>query len=272
MIYELNSLQFSKASHLLNGELINLEIKAVVEGYNPGWVFVDNIENPETAMVWSKGIKGFYFIGDANNSDFNNNINPYIDEEILPRAQSLGLESFEFSGIGQEWDDNFKSIFKNRNIRRSKQFVYKHKTTEKKDFDTLKPDDYFLKEVNEELLKNNRYNLEFVKSAIYEWWDSIDDFIKHGTGYCILHNDTAVCSCVTSFMNDTSMESHIKTLETHRKKGLATRAVGEFVKYCKVNQYEPYWDCMEENFGSRALAEKFGYEKDFEYYLYEFNL
>jgi hypothetical protein len=45
-------------------------------------------------------------------------------------------------------------------------------------------------------------------------------------------------------MNDTSMESHIKTLETHRKKGLATR----------------------------TLAEKFGYEKVFEYYLYEFNL
>ncbi len=90
MIFELNQLLFSKASHLLNGELINLEIKAVVEGYNPGWVFVDNTENPETAMVWSKGIKGFYFIGDANNSDFNNNINLYIDEEILPRAQSMG--------------------------------------------------------------------------------------------------------------------------------------------------------------------------------------
>lgn len=90
MIFELNQLLFSKESHLLNGELINLEIKAVVEGYNPGWVFVDNIENPETAMVWSKGIKGFYFIGDANNSDFNNNVNLYIDEEILPRAQSMG--------------------------------------------------------------------------------------------------------------------------------------------------------------------------------------
>lgn len=83
MIYELNRAQFLNISHLLNGELINLAIKAVVEGYNPGWIFVDNIENPKMAMIWSKGIKGFYFVGESNNLDFNNNINMYIDKEIF---------------------------------------------------------------------------------------------------------------------------------------------------------------------------------------------
>ena len=273
MIYELKQSQFSKASHLLKGDLINLEIKAVVEGYNPGWVFVDNIEDPKTIMVWSRGIKGFYFVGDASNSNFNNSINMYIDKEISPRVKKLGYETFEFSGTSQEWDENFETIFKNQNINRSKQFVYKLKSIENTYFDSLElEEEYTSKEVNEALLKSNQYNLKFVNSAIYEWWYSIDDFIKHGVGFCILHKDTAVCSCVTSFMIDNSMESHIKTLEKHRKKGLATRAVGEFVKYCRDNQYEPYWECMEKNFGSRALAEKFGYSKEFEYFLYEFKL
>ena len=197
----------------------------------------------------------------------------YIDKEILPRAKELSLETFEFSGTSKKWDENFETIFKNRKVNRSKQFVYKNNDIENITFDNLEFEDkYTLKEVNEDLLKNDKYNLEFIKSAIYEWWDSINDFIKHGVGFCILYNNTAVCSCVTSFMTDNSMESHIETLENHRKKGLATKAVGEFVKYCRDNGYVPYWDCMEKNFGSRALAEKFGYNKEFEYFLYDFKL
>jgi len=273
MIYELKQSQFSKVSHLLKSKLINLEIKSVVEGYNPGWVFVDNIEEPKTAMVWSRGIKGFYFVGDANNLDFNNNIDLYIDKEITPRGKELEYESFEFSGTSKEWDENLKTVFKNRNIHMSKQFVYKHNIVESISFNNLElEEDYILKEINEDLLENKQYNLEFVKSAIYEWWDSIDDFIKNGVGFCILHKDAAVCSCVTSFMTDDSMESHIQTQEAHGKKGLATKAVAEFIKYCRENQYKPYWDCMEKNYGSRALAEKFGYNKEFEYFLYEFKL
>lgn len=268
MIYELKNNQFHRISHLLKGEFINIEIKAVVEGYNPGWVFVDNIESPKTSMIWSRGIEGFYFVGDASNGRFNNSIYSYIREEIVPRAEKLGLRDFEFSGTSREWDKNFGKIFNEEKLNKSKQFVYKNKKID--NYSLSLQDDYILKEVNKDLLHNESFNLDFVKSAIYEWWDLIDDFIKYGIGFCILHNEVAVCSCVTSFMTDSSMESHIKTMEKYRKKGLATRAVGEYVKYCKENQYTPYWDCMEKNYGSRALAKKFGYKKEFDYILYSF--
>ncbi|MBS4538780.1 GNAT family N-acetyltransferase [Clostridium sp. D2Q-11] len=221
MIYELRKEEFSKVMPLLRGDFINLEIKAVVEGYNPGWVFVDDIENPQTSMVWSRGIEGFYFVGDENNPKFNDYINNFIDKEIYPRAKELGLNSFEFSGTSKEWDNTLRSIFENRNIEISKQFVYKHKNLQDTIFDHIPLEEgYNLRKVDEDLLNNNKYDLEYVKEAIYEWWDSIEDFIKYGVGYCILHNNTAVCSCVTSFMIEDSMESHIKTKEEHRKKAL----------------------------------------------------
>jgi len=273
LIYELEKSQFYKVSHLLKGKFINLDIKAVIEGYNPGWVFVDDTDKPKTAIVWSRGIKGFYFVGDANNLNFNNSINEYIDKEIADRAKKIGYKSFEFSGTSTKWDNNFEVIFRSRNLDKSKQFVYKHKNLDSISFDYLPLEEgYTLKEINEDLLNNNEYNLDLVISNINEWWESIDDFIKNGVGFCILHKDTAVCTCMTSFMTDVSMESHIHTLENYRKRGLATRAVAEFIKYCRNNKYEPYWDCMEKNFGSRALAEKSGYSKDFEYFLYEFDL
>lgn len=273
MIYELKQSQFTKASHLLKGEFINLEIKAVVEGFNPGWVFVDDVEDPKTAMVWSKGIMGFYFVGEEDNPQFNDCIDDYIDKEITPRAKALGMDWFEFSGTSQKWNERLEAIFSNRQVNKSKQFVYGHKSVDGFSSNhTNLVDGYRLKRVDESLLKSDQYNLEFVESAILEWWNTIDDYLEKGAGFCILHKQTAVCSCVTSFMTGSEMESHIQTIEDHRKKGLATIAVRAFVEYCRDHDYEPYWDCMEKNYGSRALAEKFGYSKMFDYALYEFKL
>ena len=272
MIYELKKDQYSKISHLLKNEYINLEIKSVVEGFNPGWVFVDNTKRPKTAMLWSKGIEGFYFVGDANNDDFNDSINDYIKNEIVSRATKLGLEYFEFSGTSRAWDENFELIFKDQNLNKSKQFVYKMGNDKINNFNDFNlEEEYTLRKLNMDLLQSEQYDLKFVEDAIYQWWDSIEKFIDYGIGFCILHKDIAVCSCVTSFMTDNCMESHIKTSEKHRKSGLATKAVGAFVNFCKENQYNLYWECMEKNFGSRSLAEKFRYNKEFEYYLYRFN-
>jgi len=219
MIYELDKSQYHKVDHMPKGDLINLEIKSVVEGYNPGWVFVDNIEQPKTAMVWSRGIQGFYFIGDSNNPAFNDYINQYIDEEITPRAKALGYHHFEFSGTSKEWDEAFIEIFNGRRLDKSKQFVYMLKNCHNPIYNHYNiglGEGYIVKEVKElkeDLIKSNIYSLDFVRTAILQWWDTIDDFLEHGEGFCILYNHTAVCSCVTSFMTDHNMESHIVTHE-----------------------------------------------------------
>ena len=271
MIYELKKDDFYKINHLLNKPFINLEIKSVAEGYNPGWIFVDDVKSPKTCMVWSKGIEGFYFLGLADNDSFNKAILTYIMEVIKPRAKVLALDSFEFSGTSKAWDMKFKEIFKDLNLKVSKQYVYE------KDYATIKAnreenleDGFELKNIDRDLLMNEDYKADYVKAAIYEWWDSLDDFLNHGHGFCILSNHLAVCSCVTSFRDRKSMESHIKTKEAYRKKGLASLAVSAFLCECKKNRYQAYWDCMEENYGSRALAEKLGYEKKWDYYLYSF--
>ncbi len=273
MIYELKNRDFKKIEHLLSGDFINLGIKAVIQEFNPGWVFVDNPEKPQTAVIWSKGICGFYFVGDDKNANFNNSINYYIDKEISPRAKDLGLNSFEFSGTTLEWENTLEGIFHNRDIYKSKQFVYKYKNLKERTLGEIPlHSDYSVKTVNHELLNSNFANLDFIRSVILEWWDSEEDFLEKGIGFCILHGQEIVSSCISSFVTENSMEPFIVTLENYRKKGLAKKAASEFLKYCKNNGYEHDWDCMEENFGSRALAESLGYDKVFEYSLYRFEL
>lgn len=272
MIYELEKKDYFKIEKLLNTNLINLEIKSIVYGFNPGCIFVDNINNPKTAMIWSKGIEGFYFVGEENNTEFNEYINKYIDDNIHKHAVKYNLKSYEFSGTSNKWDQTFEKMFDNRDMYISKQYVYKNSKNKNNLIKNLSLNkDYSVHIVNRNLLQNNTYDLGLVRAIILDYWDSFEDYCKQGMGVCITHNSTAVCACLTSFKTNDTMESHIITSQNYRKKGLATFAVGQFVKEAKSAGYNLYWDCMEKNFGSRALAEKHNYTKAFEYKLYEFN-
>lgn len=273
MIYELKESEFHRIEHMMEGDLINLEIKSVANRYNPGWIFVDNVKSPKSALVWSKGIEGFYFLGEENNLEFTDYLDTYITDVIISRAKNMGLNRFEFSGTSKEWDIALEKVFENRKLSRSKQFVYKHKNTAK----SLKkqnklPDCVSVRKVDEEFLRTNIENIDFVKEKVLEWWNTFEDYYNKGIGYCVISENTIVTSCISSFVSDDAMQSHIVTLEKYRKRGFAKMAVSEFLRYCMKNNHEPYWDCMETNVGSREVSESLGYCKDFEYRLYSFKI
>lgn len=270
MISELSQKEFHKIDHLLLGDRLNLEIEAVVAGFNPGWIFVDDVENPQTALVWSKGIEGFYLLGRPDSPTFNAEINSFVDENIAPRAKGLGLNDFEFSATSTVWDQAILKIFEKRDMIISTQLVF-GKTANSTSTD-FTPDDpnYRLHHVDPALLTDSSLDHQLIESAILEWWDSIESFMENGIGVAIYDKDQAVCTCVTSFMTQTTMESHIQTAPPHRKKGLATYAVQAFVKTALDQGFNLYWDCMESNLGSRALASKMNYQLQFTYPLYEF--
>lgn len=273
MIQELDKAHFSNISHLLQGDLINIEIKGVVQRYNPGCVFVDNKLKPKTAMVWSKAIKGFYFVGDEHNIEFNHSLNSYIDKEITPRSLDLNVENFEFSGTSKKWDITLEHLFEQRNLTRSIQLTYKYKNIVGIELPTYNlPSQYKLMEVKECLLGDRIKNKNFIGSMILDWWETIEDYLNYGTGYCIVKDNQVVSCCISSCITQNEIGSHIITKDKYRKKGLAKALITQFLHYCKEKNLEPYWDCMESNLGSRKLAEICGYKKDFEYKLYSFPL
>jgi len=49
-MYELKKDQFCKVAHLVRGELFpKPEVTSVIEGNNPGWIFVNDLSSPTTA-------------------------------------------------------------------------------------------------------------------------------------------------------------------------------------------------------------------------------
>lgn len=123
MISELKKSEFYKCRCMLY-EQGQLEAKAVVEGINPGRIFVDDIESLASGLIWLGNNDGFFFIGDERNEGFNTELNHFIDTVIILEARKVGLTWFEGIGNHNKWDETIIKVFENRNLGSWNQRVY----------------------------------------------------------------------------------------------------------------------------------------------------
>ncbi|WP_436866777.1 GNAT family N-acetyltransferase [Bacillus fungorum] len=273
MISELNKSDFYKCKGLVN-EKGHLEVKAVIEGVNPSRIFVDNISSPNSGLIWLGNNDGFFFIGNAENEKFNNEINDFIDKVIEPEAKKVGLNCFEGIGNHPKWNEIIEKIFKHRKLSSWNQRVY---TLKKGDYKyKLKPkieQGYTVLKISKTLYENKKNsfkNIEFLQSKILEFWSSHDIFFNEGIGYCIVYDNTIVGVCFSGFVVDNIHCIDIETIEDHRGGKLAQKMAHSFVIDCLENDIIPYWDCMELNKPSVAVAENTGFTNAFNYVGYYF--
>ena len=67
-------------------------------------------------------------------------------------------------------------------------------------------------------------------------------------------------------------EMDIETVKEHQKKKLGQKIAHFLVKDCLNHDQVPYWDCMEVNKPSVAVAERLGFQITYRYVGYEFKL
>lgn len=275
MITELKKSEFHKCKNLLHAQG-QLEAKAVVEGVNPGRIFVDNIDAPTSGVIWMGNNDGFFFIGNERNKKFNNELNHFVDTVITPEAKKVELSWFEGIGNHYKWDDTIKSVFANRRLGSWKQRVYTlEKNDYKSNFNLMIEEGYDIVEINEELFKNRNKsinNIDFLHSQIAESWSSASSFFRKGIGYCVIYRNKIVSICISSFVVDNVHCIAIETLEEHQGKKLAQKVALAYVEDCMRNNFIPYWDCMESNKPSIAVAERIGFRIKFHYLGYDFKL
>ena len=207
----------------------------------------------------------------AKNSFFNNQIEAFLAEVVLPKAKSMNYKWIEMSGMSPDWEVSLAKIFSCRKgYAESRQFVYRHQRLQDFKANYQLKSNYRVKAIDQKLLAGDLSNYDHLESIILNWWESFESFLKHGVGFCVMHNTKIICTCLTSFRKKGQMALDIHTLKEYRQQGCATIAASLFLEYCQANNIEPYWDCMETNYASRALAVKLGCQKQFEYMLFEF--
>lgn len=271
MIYELQKDQFMNCKHLLQKER-HIEVQAIIEGNNPGRVFVDNIQIPQSAFVWLGNLDGFVFLGAPYNESFNLEMKIFLKEKIAREAVRLGLKWFEGFGHQEEWDSTIREILREQSYEECNQKVHKlHENTYKIHNDPIIDEAYtVLKITKENVAANTLYEQSFFTSQITSYWDSLESFFEKGIGYVILHEDQVVSLCFSGFVSGNMHAVNIETILEHRGKNLAKKVAHIFVQECFKQGYVPYWDCMEVNKPSIAVAESLGFTNIFDYIVYEY--
>ncbi|MGN7312973.1 GNAT family N-acetyltransferase [Alkalicoccobacillus gibsonii] len=273
MIIELNRNQFQTCLRLLQeGGLA--EGRAVIEGTSPGRVFVDNLDQPKTGIVWLYSNDGFIFFGDAENVPFNQALNDFINQTIKPEAKKVGLEWFEALGYHPGWNQTFERVFQHRTIGSWNQRVY---LLEEGSFIEPKkehiPETFQCVKLNRDILSNNKIkNLPQLKEEILEFWPSIHSFLHHGLGYCMIYEHEIVSYCFSGYVAGNVHCMGVETYKPYRGRGFAKHVAAAFIKECLDSNKIPYWDCMETNLASVAVAEKLGFKQQFDYQGYDFSL
>lgn len=270
MLYELHQEDLSKIETLLIGERVNLEIKAIAAKNNPGWIFVDDHNNPKTALVYSHGQKGFYFVGQPNNCTFETALlQTMID--LQPRLAGLNVDYFEYSGTSLDWENYLERLFANKNYNQFTQHVYLMPEIQMPARQEGRGDKVV--KVTGKFLDSPTINSLFVKNILKNWWDSTDKFLEKGSGYAVVCEGKTVSICCTCFVaGDKDWALGVYTHPEYQKRGYAKEAAIAVLEESRKNGVRFYWDCMESNTPSRKLAVSLGFTLAFTYQVYNYEL
>ena len=245
MIYELTDT--SKVAGLFGGweeTLIYSCLQKVM-----GKIYVTDLESPKSAMAFV-GCFAFY-AGEPNKELVSNKPEGFII--MTPQNKA--------------WEACIEECFpKAKKVTR-----YAIKKDTKFDTDFIRnfikdlPDGYELKEIDDKIYDMclpDPVTRDFVSS-----FGSKEKYLELGRGMVILKSGRIVAGASSYTRYREGIEIEVDTVESERKKGLATIVSAALILRCLDEGLYPSWDAQ--NMNSVHLAEKLGYEFSHEYTAYE---
>ncbi len=126
--------------------------------------------------------------------------------------------------------------------------------------------------INEKLIdKTYLTNYKIIPSWMKGTWDTKEDYLKRGFGYCAVFNNKELASVVfCCYINEkrTKCDLGVMTFDNHRLKGLAKALTAATIEYCLENNInEISWHCRDDNIASKKIAEAIGFKLDRKYFI-----
>lgn len=235
----------------------------IVFGNNPGRVWVDNLENPSSALVWSDGLECFQFMGCESNQALYKELKTFIENTIINFLKEKKLDYFEFSADTEEWYPLIYNVLSDREIKESWQQLYKSNANSQGNDKVIIPKPYCLHQIDRSFIssiKNGEMvsNPEFLIDYIEQFWGSVENYLNYGYGYGAIDEGKIVSFAITSFLYNTTFTIGVETLEQHRRKGLASTLVNILLKELYSKGYNIWWDCMDSNIASQRTTKSTG--------------
>lgn len=266
---QLKSDQYHIAASLLPDECDSIEPKAVVEGNNPGWIFVDSLDTPQAALIWSDGAESFYLAG-RNPASCSQKLCSLFDNHSLLShiLDGYGYSDIIISSVSPK-TGSIPEIFPSRRFSSWKRCVFIYPPCA-----TPPPSQLVngvLRDLRSVIMERSISNFEYIADVLWRHWGSVDNFLHQGAGFCVIVGDLVAAfsftGCVSSFIHN----MNVITLEQYRRRGYGEICAASLINAYKSAGQLPYWECDDSHHGAMMLAEKLGFEKKLDYacYMYE---
>lgn len=263
MIYELPPDKFHIIETLCSEMDFHLLIPAIVNGKIRGRIWVDDPENPATALICDE-YYSFSLIGNESNQAFNSALEHLFAETIIPDA--LNREFREgWLECPQRWGEKIqqnKILPKLFPMRHEREYYAIHDSIGL-DWKNSIPANLSLKRNDNEFLKRTDLeNFNAVLDMINLRWNSVGNFLRWGFGFCLLQDQTIVCYCLSLANVNRRCDIEIETMEGHKRRGYASLITAAFAEHALDEGYtEIGWDTFANNAPSVQLGLKLGFKK-----------
>lgn len=236
------------------------KVKALFEGWKEtliysclqqvmGKIYVTDLENPKSAFAFV-GCFGF-FAGEPDRELVSNKPEGFVI--MVP-------QNAQWAVLIEECFEDAKKVTRYAIKKDTKFDVDKLQ----KEIDKL-PDGYELKKIDAEIYDKcleNPATVDFVSA-----FGSKERYLQIGRGMVITKNDEIVSGASSYTRYNEGIEIEVDTVESERRKHLATVVCAALILDCLQEGLYPSWDAQ--NMNSVHLAEKLGYEFAHEYIAYE---
>jgi RimJ/RimL family protein N-acetyltransferase len=167
------------------------------------------------------------------------------------------------------WEEQMQVIFKGKYPLKAMRRYYNCQQV-LFDWQGQLPPDFDIVPVDTEFINKTQFaNLKEVRSWIKTNWNSAQEFLQMGRGFCAVQGDRIVSWCITDCASGRRSEVGIMTDPAYRRRGLATLTAAACVdSLLSTGMTNVGWHCAEQNLGSRGVAEKVGFELKNEYPIY----
>jgi RimJ/RimL family protein N-acetyltransferase len=261
MIYKLSETGYAKVRALFEPLRFHLASAAVLDGNNPGRVFVDDTVSPRVAFMASP--EGCYLAGNPDNARFNRALNKALfDGTIFGR--DVGAAYFVCDL--EQWRESLPIVFSPREpiLMRRLHLICR---TLKHDWRNHLLDGYAVQRVTGDLLSRPGFHVpEHLRGWITNNWGTTAAFLEKGFGFATIHGDEAVSWSLADCFSGDACEIGIHTVEAHRRRGLAAVTAAAAVDYALSNGFARVgWHTSQDNLGSIRTAERVGFEKERDY-------
>jgi len=224
-----------------------------------GEIYADDDINPSVALMMTED--GHYLAGDLSNPEVTSLLQQFTNSDLYPEYAGIIFNSNKLNDVKALFGKKLYHIVERDNL------VLKEGA-----FKQARPSDLTLTMVTRENLADfSGYNdYKTLHDGTTFFWNEYKPSEK--MNYCMLlsSGNEIVSKCIVcqESISKNCCELDVETIKKFRQNGYGLVAASETIKQAFKKGYQHiHWSCDKENYGSKRIADKLGFEKINESYL-----